>query len=107
MVRSGDRDRVHILQCEDFAKVLLLRRCLAHLALHSTCKLFQNVAIHIADMRDVSRASVRFERGEMSICTSIQPDHRKVKPIVGADDSFITPGSGSNSQPSRSYRHCL
>jgi hypothetical protein len=107
VIRTGNRDGVHIFLLENPAEVLFRCRRLAHPALHSVGELLENVAVDIAHMRDAGRTLVRFQRREMRISASVQPDHREVEPIVGADDPFITPGSGSNSQPCRSHRHCL
>ena len=62
MIGRRNRDRVHVLQLQDAAKVLLRRRSIAHFGLYRAGKLAQDVAVHIANMRDACLILVRLER---------------------------------------------
>src|SRR4029077_5434376 len=99
MVGRGNRDGVYVLQFKNLPKVFVRRGSLARLALHAVSELSENIAVHIADMRDAGSASVRLERREMSIAAPIQSDHRKVEPIVGTGDPAIAPCRSSDGKP--------
>src|SRR5260370_41078870 len=107
MVGSGNRDGVHILVFKNPAKVFLRRRGLARLALHTVSELSENIAVHIADMRDAGSASVRLEPREMSIAAPIQSDHGKVEPIIGTEDLAIALCRSSRRQPCRAHCKCI
>ena len=101
------RDRVHILLLENLAKVFLRRRSFAHLLLRTVGELLENIAVHIADVRDAGGAPVRLERGEMSVGAAIQPNHGKVEAIIGTENLAIALCRGSHGQPRRAHRKCI
>ena len=104
VVGSGDGDGIYILLLENFAEIFFRRRRLAHLLLHAVCELLEDIAVHIADMRDAGGAPVGLERREMSVGTPVQADHGKVQAIVGAQNLAIALGRASHGQARRSNR---
>ena len=62
MVGSGDRDGVHVFLFQNCAKVFFRGRGLAHLALRRIGELLQDVAVHVADVRNARGALVSLQR---------------------------------------------
>ena len=104
---SGDGDGVHFFLLENLAKVLFRDGGLAHLLLRAFRELSQNVAVHIADMRDAGRAPVCLERREMRVGAPIQADHREVEALVGAQDLAITLCRAAYGQSGRAHCQCV
>src|ERR1035441_6718300 len=92
---------------ENPAKVFVHQRGLAHLLPHTVSELFENIAVHIADVRDAGSASVRLERREMSIGAPIKTDNSKVEAIIGAEDLAITLCRSFHGQPRRAHCQCI
>src|SRR4029077_19819783 len=89
------------------AKILVRRRRLARFALHAVSKLSENIAVHVADMRDAGGVSVRLEPREMSVTAPVQSDHRKVESIIGTGDSAIALCRTAHRQPRRAHCKCI
>src|ERR1700727_3455196 len=107
MVRSSDRNRVHVFHLENLAKVFFSGRRLAHLPLRSVGELSENVAVHIADMRNAGGAPVRLQRGQMRIAAPVQTNHRKVEAFIRTQDLGIASCRSSHGQSSRAPRKCI
>src|SRR5258707_1916264 len=107
MVGSSNRDGVDVLLLKHPAKVLLRHRGLARLALHTVGELSQNIAVHVADMRDAGSASVRLERREMRVAAPIKTDNGKVEPIIGTGDTAIALCRSPHRQPRRANCKCI
>src|SRR6202167_6570085 len=101
MVGGCNRDRVHTFIFENVSKVFLSRRSLAPLLPRAVGKLFQNIVVHIAHMRDARRTLVRLQRREMSVPTPVKPDHGKVEPVIRTEYLAITPGRSFHGKPRR------
>jgi len=107
MVWSGNGDRVHILQLENRAKVFLRGRSLAHLTLRGIGEFFQDIAVHIADMRNARGALFAFSDDRCAYPRPFSPITAKLKPVVGAHDSRITLRRISDRQPRRAHCQCI
>ena len=67
MLGSGDGHSIHVLQLEYLPEVLVSYRGIAQLKLGIGGEFLQNIAVHVADMRDAGRVLVGLERGKVSI----------------------------------------
>src|SRR5271154_285299 len=107
MFGSGNCDRVHIFLFENPTKVCLARRSLAHLLLRAVGEFLENIAVHVADMRDAGGTPIRLERREMSISAAIKANNAKVEAVIRTEDLAITLRRTSHSQSRRSYGKCI
>src|SRR6266853_3440959 len=61
----------------------------------------------VAIVRNARGAPVRLQRRQMSVPAPVQPDHRKVEPVVGAHDSPITLRRISDRHSRCTYCQCI
>ena len=90
MFGSGNRDRVHISPFENAAKVFVGCGRLAHLLLRTVSELLENIALHIADMRNAGSVPIRLESREMRVAAAIKTNNGKVEAVIRTKDLAIT-----------------
>ena len=103
MVGGGNCDGVDVFLFENRAEVLVRRGGFACLALHSVRKFLEDIAVHVADVRDAGGASIGLECREMSVASAVQADDRKAQAIIGTEDPTITLCCRSHGQPGSAY----
>ena len=54
------------------------------IALRRRRQTFQDVGVHVADMRDARGLFIGLQRGEMRVGAAVEADDGEVEPIVGA-----------------------
>src|ERR1035437_4135963 len=67
-------------------------------------KPFQDVAVHVANMRDAGGVLICLESGKMSVASPMEADNCKIDAIIGAENLAITFGGRSNRQTCSTYR---
>src|SRR6202021_3149391 len=92
VIWSGNGDGVHILLLENRAKIFLRLSSVTHLLLHAVSKLLENVAVHVAHMRNSRSTLVGLEGRQMSVGAAIQTNNGKVQPVIGAKNLGIALG---------------
>ena len=116
MVGRGNRDGVDLFGLEDFAEVFLCRRYLSCFLLYCVGELVQDVAVHVAHMRDACGRPVRFQGREVCVAAPVQPNDGKIQAFVGTQDPGIAscgPGNksrrpyGKRIQEFASRHHCF
>src|SRR5580704_16409732 len=107
MVGRGNSDGVNVFLFECPAKVFLRDGSLAHFLSCALCELFENIAVHIADMRDAGSAAVRLEGCKVGVGAAIKTDHGKVESLIRPKYLAIAFCRGSYSQARRAHSQSI
>jgi hypothetical protein len=104
VVGAGNADGIHVFLLQDLAEVLLLCGRVTHRLLGLGGELIHCLGVHIAHVRDAGAILISLQRRQVGVPAAVDPDHRKIQAIVGAENLSVALSVGPDSQPGRSYR---